>query len=167
MTEGLANESVRFNLSILRNLICKIHRDFSKPSRRTGLAADAKPGKGSEWRGIWGNVVISENLPHRTGLSANAGPGTGCEWTPGGRGWEAEAGELGGRRQKRSACSTIGLLGYGRGCFPRTLVLQHQKLGKKNNALLRSVCESLDFGCQGMDLGRFSEGSRRSPTCFL
>ena len=47
---------------------------------RTGLAADAKPGKGSEWRGISGNIVISENLPRRTGLAANAGPGKGFEW---------------------------------------------------------------------------------------
>ena len=37
--------------------------------------------------------MISENLPRRTGLSADAGPGTGFEWT-----LEAEAGELGGRR---------------------------------------------------------------------
>ena len=54
--------------------------------------------KGFEWRGIWASIAISENLPRRTGLSANAGPGTGLEWTPGGRGWEVEAKELGGRR---------------------------------------------------------------------
>ena len=65
--------------------------------RRTGLATNAGPGKGFEWKGICASIVISENLPRRTGLSANAGPGTGFEWTPGGRGWEAEAGELGGR----------------------------------------------------------------------
>ena len=83
--------------------------------RRTGLAANAGPGKGFEWRGIWANIVISENLPRctglaanagpkdfewrgiwasivisenlprRTGLSANAGTGSGLEWTPGGR----------------------------------------------------------------------------------
>ena len=68
--------------------------------RHTGLAADAGPGKGFEWRGIWASIVISENLPHRTGLSANAGLRTGFEWTPGGRGWEAEARELGGRSWK-------------------------------------------------------------------
>ena len=61
-------------------LVARQHCDFSKPSRRTGLAADARPGKGSEWRGIWGNIVISENLPRRTGLAANAGPGKGFEW---------------------------------------------------------------------------------------
>ena len=66
--------------------------------RRTGLAANAGPGKGFEWSGIRASIVISENLPRRTGLSADAGPGTGFEWTPGGRGWEAEAGEPGGRR---------------------------------------------------------------------
>ena len=66
-------------------------------SRRTGLSADAGPGKGFEWRGIRASIVISENLPRRTGLSADAGPGTGFEWTPGGRGWEAEAREPGGR----------------------------------------------------------------------
>ena len=65
--------------------------------RLTGLAADAGP-KGFGWRGICASIVISENLPRRTGLSADAGPGTGFEWTPGGRGWEAEAGEPGGRR---------------------------------------------------------------------
>ena len=59
--------------------------------RRTGLAANAGPGKGFEWRGILASIVISDNLPRRTGLSANAGPGTGLEWTPGG-------GEAGGRR---------------------------------------------------------------------
>ena len=42
--------------------------------RRTGLAANAGPGKGFEWRGIRANIVISENLPRRTGLAANAGP---------------------------------------------------------------------------------------------
>ena len=97
--------------------------------RRTGLAANAVA-KGFEWRGIWASIVISENLPRRTGLSANAGPGSNYEWTPGGRGWEAEAGELGGRgrgagrqelggRQERSACLTTGLPGYGQGCSPR------------------------------------------------
>ena len=60
-------------------LVARQHYDFSNPSRRTGLAADARPGKGSEWRGIWGNIVISENLPRRTGLAANAGPGKGFE----------------------------------------------------------------------------------------
>ena len=44
------------------------------------LSADARPGKGSEWRGIWGNIVISESLPRRTGLAANAGPGKDFEW---------------------------------------------------------------------------------------
>ena len=66
--------------------------------RRTGLAANAGPAKLFECRRISASIVISENLPRRTGLSADAGPGTGFEWTPGGRGWEAEAGELGGRR---------------------------------------------------------------------
>lgn len=66
--------------------------------RRTGLAANAGQDKDFEWRGIWASIVISENLPRRTGLSADAGPGTGFEWTPGGRGCEAEARELGGRR---------------------------------------------------------------------
>ena len=42
--------------------------------------------------------MISENLPRRTGLSADAGPGKGFEWAPGGRSWEAEAGELGAGR---------------------------------------------------------------------
>ena len=99
--------------------------------RRMGLAANAGPGKVFEWRGIRASIVISENLPRRTGLSANAGPGTGFEWTPGGRGWEAEAGELGGRRQERSACLTTGLPGYGQGCSPRIVRLEHQKVSKK------------------------------------
>ena len=58
--------------------------------RSTGLAANAWPAKGFEWRGIWASIVISENLPRRTGLSADAGPGTCFEWTPGG----GEAGEI-------------------------------------------------------------------------
>ena len=77
--------------------------------RRTGLATNAGPGKGLEWRGIRANIVISENLPRRTGLAANAGP-KDFEW----RGiWAtivisenlprrterpADAGEPGGRR---------------------------------------------------------------------
>ena len=65
-------------------------------SRRTGLAANAGA-KGFEWRGIWASIMISVNLPRRTGLSADAGPGSNSEWTPAGRGWEAEARELGGR----------------------------------------------------------------------
>ena len=44
------------------------------------LSTDARPGKGSEWRGIWASIVISENLPRRTGLAANAGPDKGFEW---------------------------------------------------------------------------------------
>ena len=96
--------------------------------RRTGLATNAGPGKGFEWRGIranivisenlprrtglaanagpkdfewrgiWASIVISENLPRRTGLSTDAGPGTGFEWTPGGRGRGAGSREGGGRR---------------------------------------------------------------------
>ena len=91
--------------------------------RRTGLATNAGPGKGFEWRGIWASIVISENLPRRTGLSADAGPGTGFEWT------QAEAGrqrpgswEPGARGQEKSACLTTGLPGYGQGCSPRIVV---------------------------------------------
>ena len=47
--------------------------------------------------------MISENLPRRTGLSADAGPGTGFEWTPGGRGWEAEARQLGAGSRESGA----------------------------------------------------------------
>ena len=63
--------------------------------RRTGLSADAGPGKGFEWRGIWASIMISENLPRRRGLSADAGPGTGFEWTPGGGEPGAESLEAG------------------------------------------------------------------------
>ena len=99
-----------------------------KLPHRTGLAVDAGPGKGFEWRGIranivisdnlprrtglatnagpkdiewrgiWASIVISENLPRRTGLSANAGLGTGFEWRPGGRGRGTGSWEAGGRR---------------------------------------------------------------------
>ena len=68
--------------------------------RRTGLATNAGPGKGFEWRRIWAGIVISENRPRRTGRSANAGLGKGFEWSPVGRGWEAEARELGAGRQE-------------------------------------------------------------------
>ena len=42
--------------------------------RRTGLAANAGPDKGFEWRGIWSSIAISENLPRLSGLAANARP---------------------------------------------------------------------------------------------
>ena len=116
--------------------------------RRSGLAANAGA-KVFEWRGIWASIVISENLPRRTGLSADAGPGTGFEWTPGGRGWEAEAGELGGRRQERSACLTTGLPGYGQGCSPRIVLLQHQNLFKKGPILREVFVRVLIFGDRG------------------
>ena len=97
--------------------------DFGKPPAPLSFGkTSTTPGLENplEWRQIWGqiviaenlatpgfglawekpfdwkhrpraSIVISENLPRRSGLSANAGPGTGSEWTPGG-------GELGGRR---------------------------------------------------------------------
>ena len=107
--------------------------------------------------------MISENLPRRTGLSANAGPGTGFEWTPEGRGWEAEAGELGGRRQERSACLTTGLPGYGQGCSPRIVRLEHQKVSKKGTNSRAVFARVLIFGARDDFLEgfrRFSEVSR-------
>ena len=103
--------------------------------------------------------MISENLPRRTGLSANAGPGTGLEWTPGG-------GELGGRRQERSACLTAGLPGYSQGCCLRVVVLQHKELSKIRSHLGRSFREGFDFWCQGIIFWRVLVGSRRSPAYF-
>ena len=130
--------------------------------RRTGLAANAAPGKGFEWRGIWASIVISENLPRRTGLSANAGLGTGLEWTPGGRGWDPSR-ELGGRRQERSACLTTGLPGYGQGCCLRVVVLQHQKVTKKGPNL-KAVFARVLFLMPGdgflKGFSRFSQVSR-------
>ena len=120
-----------------------------------------------ECNGICASIVISGNLPCRTGLSTNAGPGKDSEWTPGGRGWEAEAGELGGRRQERSACLTTGLPGYGQGCCLRVVVLQHQKLFKKRCHFERSFREGFDFGCQGAVFLRVLVGSRRCPASFF
>ena len=136
--------------------------------RRTGLAANAGPGKGFEWRGIWASIVISENLPRRTGLaanagpkdfewrgiwasivisenlprrtglSANAGPGTGFEWTPGGR----EAGEI--RMFDHWAT------GLRSGLLPQDCEVATQKLPQKRSQLGRSFRESFDFWCQGI-----------------
>ena len=123
--------------------------------RRTGLSADAGPGKGFEWRGIWASIVISENPPRRTGLSVDAGPGTGFEWTPGGRGWEAEAGELGGRRQERSACVTTGLPGYGQGCSPRLWCCNTKVAPKKVSFFGEVFARVLIFGARGQIFGGF------------
>ena len=53
-----------------------------------------------EYRGIPASIVISENLPRHTRISAEAGQGKGVELTPGGRDWEANAGELGAGSSK-------------------------------------------------------------------
>ena len=83
-------------------------------------------------------MLISENLPRRAGFPPT--PGRAAErfdWTPGGRqpgagSWEAAAGiEPAAGRQERSACLTTGLPGYGQGCWLRVVVLQHQKVPKK------------------------------------
>ena len=88
--------------------------------RLTGLAADAGP-KGLEGRGIWARSLLYENRPRR----ANAGPGTG-----------------GG--QDRSACLIIRLPGYGQGCSPRIVRLQH-KSGQKKCHVGRGFREGFDF----------------------
>ena len=98
--------------------------------------------------------MISENLPRGTGLSANAGPGKDSEWTPGGRGRRAGSQELGGRRQERSACLTTGLSGYGQGCSPRIVRLQHKSCPKKGALLHEVFARVLIFGARG----RFFEG---------
>ena len=110
--------------------------------------ADAGPGKGFECRRIWASIVISENLPRHMGLSADAGQGKGLEWTPGG-------GEPGGRRQERSACLTTGLPGYGQGCCLRVVMLQHQKVFKKESHLTEVFARVLTFGPRGLFFGGF------------
>ena len=134
--------------------------------RRAGLAADAGPGKGFEWRGIPANIVISENLPRRTGLSADAGPRSSFECTPGGRGWEAEAGELGTRRQERSACLTTGLPGYGQGCSPRIVRFEHKSCPKKVPFWVK-FSRGFRFLVPGERFWRVLVSSWRSPACFL
>ena len=97
--------------------------------------------------------MIFENFPRRTGLSADAGPGIGFEWTPGGRGWEAEAGELGGRRQERSACLTTGLSGYGQGCSPRLWCWNTRSCPKKETVLGEVFARVLIFDARGWIFG--------------
>ena len=110
--------------------------------------------------------MISKKLPRRTGLSADAGPGKGFEWTPGGRGREAEARELGAGRQERSACLTTGLPGYSQGCSPRNVRLEQQKLSKKLIKLLRSVREDFIFCARGLIFEGFKQVIGGHPCGF-
>ena len=114
--------------------------------RRTGLAANAGPGKGFAWRGIWASIVISENLPRRTGLSANAGPRSSFEWTRGGRGWE-----LGGRSWEAGEIRMFNhwATGLRSGLLPQVVVLQHQKLVQKRDSFGPGFREDFDFWSQG------------------
>ena len=48
--------------------------------RRTGLATNAGPGKGFEWRGICASIVISGNLPCHTGFPPTLALGQSFEW---------------------------------------------------------------------------------------
>ena len=114
--------------------------------------------------------MISENLPRRTGLSADAGPGKGFEWTPGGRGWEAEAGEPGGRSWEAGEIRMFNhwATGLRSGLLLQVVVLQHQKLAQKRTKFERSFRrEGFDFWCQGKVFWRVLVGSRMSPACFL
>ena len=103
-------------------------------------------------------MLISDNLPRRRGLPPTPGRAAKrFDWTPGGRGWEAEAWELGAGswelaagRQKRSACLTTGLPGYGQGCSPRIVRLEHQKLAKKCILLREVFARALIFGAEGL-----------------
>ena len=110
---------------------------------RTGLAANAGPGKGFEWRGIRASIVISVNLRHRTGLSANAGPGTGLEWTPGGE----EAGEI--------CMFNHWATRLGSGLLVQDCEVGTPEVVKKRANILHSFREVLILGARGWILGRF------------
>ena len=101
--------------------------------------------------------MISENLPRRTGLSANAALGTGFEWTPGDRGWEAEARELGGRSWEAGEIRMFNhwATGLWSGLLPQVVVLQHQKLAKKRTVLGEVFARVLFFGARGRILEGF------------
>ena len=53
------------------------------------------------------------------------------------------------------------------GLLPQDCEVATQQLPRKRCPFARSFREGFDFWCQGMDLGRVSAGSRRSPACFL
>ena len=102
--------------------------------------------------------MISENLPRRTGLSANAGLGTGFEWTPGGRGWEAEAGRQRpggrGRGAGRQEAGEIRMFnhwatGLRSGLLPQDCEVATQKLLKKGAILGEVFARVLIFGPRG------------------
>ena len=150
--------------------------------RRTGLATNAGPGKGFEWRGIRANIVISENLPRRTGLAANAGPAKLFECRrisasivisenlPRRKGLSANAGlgtglewtpggrgwEPGAGRQEAGEIRMFNhwATGLRSGLLPQVVVLQHQKLLKKVPNLKEVFAKVLIFGARG----RFFEG---------
>ena len=122
--------------------------------RRTGLAADAGPGKGFEWRGIRASIVISENLPRRTGLSADAGTGTGLEWTPGGR----EAGEI--RMFDHWAT------GLRSGLLPQDCEVGTPESLQRRSKFWRSLHEILIFGARGLFFGGFQQVLGGLPHLF-
>ena len=95
--------------------------------------------------------MISENLPRRTGLSADAGPRSNSEWTPGGRGWEAEARELGGRSREAGEIRMFNhwAAGLRSGLLPQVVVSHHQKLFKKGPILSEVFARVLIFGPRG------------------
>ena len=75
-------------------------------------------------------------------------------------GWESNR----GGRQERSVCLSTGLAGYGQGCCPRIVELQHQKSAKKDPKIWKFARK---FGFLGTwievlsGLGRFVWVSRR------
>ena len=134
---------------------------------RTGLAANAGP-KGFEWRGIWASIMISDNLPRSTGLSADAGLGTGLEWTPGGRGWEAEAGEPGGRSWEVGEICMFNhwATGLRLGLLPQDCEFALQKLFQKSTIWGEVFARVLIFGARGRIFGGFRQVLGGLPHVF-
>ena len=100
-------------------------------------------------REILASIVISENLPRRTGLSADAGPGNGSEWTPGGRGWEAEAWELGSCEAREIRMFNHWATGLRSGLLPQDCEVATQKLHKKGTIWGEVFARVLIVGARG------------------
>ena len=98
-------------------------------------------------------LLISDNPLRRQGLPPTPGRlrvltgGLEAEgWSRAARtGWESNR----GGRQERSVCLSTGLAGYGQGCCPRIVELQHQKGTKKGVRNLEVWKEVLIFGYMG------------------
>ena len=71
-----------------------------------------------------------------------------------------------GGRQERSACLTTGLPGYGQGCCLRVVVLQHQKVSKKEPNLNAVFARVFIFDARGWIFEGFQQVLAGLPHVF-